>query len=391
MKAEELFEHDHILFENYNQLEKNFNEALGKYGGSSIVTSAIKISGEVGIIRMGGSLVEAFKTLVKKNMLFEAKKPSDKDASHWAASFKQIVEMNNSVYADSVIDDFAYLVYFSVEEIRERNEAKEGKNDYKVIHKESSWVMFKVEHKNAACSLGSGTRWCISARGDRNFFDDYVSRGANVYMIHTRSEKFAILVRKGSKEIMEVQTSSNTHGHPEPSVIKDFAKKMTDAGVDVDKVEDILGVTMIPSYSVESIEFVLGQDGVKPTPKSSLYTDIGVYKANITITGKGGFREKYEDSNMIFVANMSGGGSDVAFMDTSALGRPHKMYLMGEINSTHPAIALMARNSDLFTNPDKEDRYLEMLKNTIKRDLGVSPYKKLISTDELLAVARGDS
>lgn len=85
----------------------------------------------------------------------------------------------------------------------EREVEKDAKSNSRLIYKDSEYVVLEPLNTEASCYYGHGTRWCISSKKGKNYFDEYSSQGARfIFVINkTTNQKHAIVAFSDKKEI----------------------------------------------------------------------------------------------------------------------------------------------------------------------------------------------
>ncbi len=259
-----------ILFENFGLLEDTLMSAMDVgFAGEmvrdfeEVVDAATKA---VGFNSMAmdaeeyvQEVVEIYRTLVKRGVKFvdsggrEVRQGND--SSFWIGQLNRNMDMRS---VDRVVSIFCAMLVSTMRMIKERKDFKDNKESYKIIHKGSNFTVFKPEHKAAACRLGANTKWCISARGSDNYFDDYNARG-EVYIIHTRNDKYAIIMADG--RVKEIQHSGNTYDEQNYGQYEEFVSMMRGDGVDLELLDSLIGSNLSKirkkkEFRIESMELI---------------------------------------------------------------------------------------------------------------------------------------
>lgn len=284
----------HILFENYADLRKAYDNALDgiDHNFEKIVDDIQGHASDMGLDDKHP--VDIFSRLVKNNIPLViqggSKAPEKaKDASMWTKY------LNDSVKEGQVlvrIDAFHNLILETLNNWKSRIEQKryekELKSEYQLVTKGNDWKVFKPLTKEASCHLGSETKWCVSARGNDNYFQTY-NEIHDIYIVHTRYDKYAIIVHRKTRDIVEIQYRDNELGKPTERTLIDFKNQLENDGVDIEKLEQALDVTFIRDYTTYNIEVMDVQEGYTNNMDDGKV--IQRYTIPVKITVKGDERE----------------------------------------------------------------------------------------------------
>lgn len=266
---------DVTLFENYGQLEDVIILALGsvnqRYEVNDLMEFVIELASKglgynstaMDIEDYATDIVEIFRTLVKRNVkLIDGggrNDPRYKEAGFWYRLTKDNVDAGRS---DTPLFMFLGVLRATLRVLSERRDMVDNKDTYKVIHKDANFVLFKPEHKAAACRLGANTKWCISARGSDNYFDDY-NRNGDVYIIHTKNDKYAVIMSNGV--VKEIQHSGNTYDAQSREQYEEFVSLLKRDGVDLGKLDSLIGSnfkSVVPQkkFEIQDVELISDMD-----------------------------------------------------------------------------------------------------------------------------------
>lgn len=265
MRLENLFEQQ-FLFENFNDFERVYNEVRKIIDNDKqydffirkielTESDILHLAKELGI--KGTTVPEVYAKLFRSNVTFYNSfgDKIDREKMNVNSMVKYLKnKKDNTVSLVGTLDAFVTTIEKTLQELKARQSEKQGKDEYKVIHKDENWIVFKPEHKGAACRLGSDTRWCISSRGSRNSYDVYADEN-DIYIIHTKNEKYAIIVEKESREVIEVQKSDNNNQVITLDTVIDFFKTIRNDGVDIEVLADKINIDTTFMNRIYDIRF----------------------------------------------------------------------------------------------------------------------------------------
>lgn len=224
MKIEDL-----MLFENYNELKDEVTDLI-RFHPQEFSAAYREFKGHTqGNDFQNMHPVDVYKQLIKMNIRFT---PMFQDSGKIAANLRRDPE---------VLHDFFRVLNNKLMEVVERMDNKKSKTDYQILEKTGTYIVFEVFSEAASCRLGSNTKWCISSRGLDNYFNAY-KQNSDVYIIHTRNDKYAIVVETRTRKIIELQTSDNQYGTPNSEIKNEFSEKLTRDGADVSRIEKLLNI-----------------------------------------------------------------------------------------------------------------------------------------------------
>lgn len=80
----------------------------------------------------------------------------------------------------------------TVSKTQEKKKAAEGSQ---TVYSDANWVLTRITTKEASCAYGRGTKWCISATEDTNYFDQYASAFTDFWFLISKksSDKWALV------------------------------------------------------------------------------------------------------------------------------------------------------------------------------------------------------
>ncbi|ASV44055.1 hypothetical protein PBI_SCTP2_40 [Salicola phage SCTP-2] len=246
----------HILFENYKDLKNAYDNIANEYNFDNTLNDIRSHANDMGI--KDQHPVDIFSKLVKSNILLVisggSKAPDKaKDASMWTKY------LNKSVEQDEVLqrlDAFHSLIIETLinweSRIEQKRYEKELKSEYKLVTKGDDWKVVKPHTKEASCHLGSETRWCISSRGSDNHFETY-NEVHDIYIIHTRYDKYAIIANRKTRVIVEVQYRDNELKEPTEKTLIEFRNKLESDAVDIEQLEQELSISFPTQYTTYEI------------------------------------------------------------------------------------------------------------------------------------------
>jgi hypothetical protein len=123
--------------------------------------------------------------------------------------------------------------------VSKRIKIEEGK-DYETIYKDDRFAIRLPKTKEGSCSLGRGTKWCISATESENYFDRYSAANIYIYFVFDKlglpgtTDKVAFCYAKSNVQTLE----------PEYFDAKDNALKYNDIkniyGDELSKIEGLI-------------------------------------------------------------------------------------------------------------------------------------------------------
>lgn len=294
MKLNEL-----LLLENYNDLRRIVDNELMNRSSIELIWSDVYrlisdvIHPEYEYLIQEPNPASIYQNIVRTtNYNFE---PPYNDVS-------RVVGMLNRSREQEERSNFFEALYVAIKDLSDRKRYKEEKENYDVIHKSSNFIVFIPHSKEASCKLGSGTKWCISARGDRNYFDRY-NQGNDIYIIHTRNDKYAIIVDYWSREIKEIQLGENSFKDVNKRTLSIFSYNLKEDGVDIEELEDVINVELTVPYgnidiAINDINIERQQDKMKIdvfvtfSVELSRAPDFQV-RSNVSLTAE----EKYYNGN----------------------------------------------------------------------------------------------
>ena len=247
MRIEQLLEQ--LLFENFNQLKSLFNEVyhdalLRDSNVEDLMVDVIMTTKKLD--RNFENPVEIFAFLVRNNQPIVEEDggsgdPQLKDVNFWVSQFSQSKGVARAAFLTS---KFLRVVNESAKLFVEKKEFRENKDNFDILHRGDNWILFEPHHKAASCNLGTNTKWCISSRSENHF--DHYSYRSDVYIIHTRNDKYSIIVQNGN--IIEVQDSDNDRKQQHFDVHREFLEVLEKDGVDLEILFDALNLD-IERYS----------------------------------------------------------------------------------------------------------------------------------------------
>ena len=252
------------LFENFKDFERVYNEALDILKDNNVSFNAIDfVKKEISDKRNkagieSDSVVDIYAELFRKNvaLFFQDMVGGPiKKIDRNTANVNNLIRRFKESFDDPVQLKRTVLWFLGIIDGTLSNLEEQGDKDaFEILHKDSDWILFQPEAKAASCRLGSGTRWCISSKGNNNLFNQTSERN-DVFIIHTNNEKYAIVVTKDGNRVVEVQDNNNDRSHnPNPLDIVQFMAEIERDDVDIDLLFEILGLNRIKYHPDEQLE-----------------------------------------------------------------------------------------------------------------------------------------
>jgi hypothetical protein len=85
-------------------------------------------------------------------------------------TFKEYPDFDDAVQAASI-------------QLSATEQRKQSKQNIVVLYSDERYMVIQPLDKAASCYYGKGTKWCISATKDQNYFNDYSEKGVEFYFI----------------------------------------------------------------------------------------------------------------------------------------------------------------------------------------------------------------
>lgn len=109
-------------------------------------------------------------------------------------------------------NDFQRFVVSDLRQIanthyREKDKEKKAKQGGKRIYEDETYLVLEPKTKEASCTYGKGSKWCISATGEDtvNYFEDYSSKGARfLFLINKKTNDKDAIAFAGDIEDVEI-------------------------------------------------------------------------------------------------------------------------------------------------------------------------------------------